>query len=380
MASCTRPRSASRGGRSPAPQHQTISHETLGHWSSVACDEETRPPSGYTGDGASSRGRSPSPGYSGNSLTLPLPAKPASPRPSSLRRRPVLTGKPPSPPKPQQTLPISKPPSPPKPQEAIRPAQPGASPPAGRPPRPKSEMLSTWSSPSSLRTTQQLQNSRGSSQGRRPSCRLAPLDTEAISSSGSRMPSPLARALNQQPVGHLVVLQSIRRSTPSPVRDRFECDGYGEPAAEDHLPETGGTGYSSQQEPPKAPRQSPDVRIGRRRPSLDMGSSSSASRGRSCDSRLGETMPGGLMPGTVARAADDLVPRSAPRLQRCDSLPPTGTSKADEAAATQAKARAIVMLKVLFAEEMAKGGQDANAAAANALRRLKELPRRADAH
>eukprot|EP00930_Biecheleria_cincta_P026871 TRINITY_DN18894_c0_g1_i1.p2 TRINITY_DN18894_c0_g1~~TRINITY_DN18894_c0_g1_i1.p2 ORF type:complete len:124 (+),score=29.92 TRINITY_DN18894_c0_g1_i1:42-374(+) len=108
--------------------------------------------------------------------------------------------------------------------------------------------------------------------------------------------------------------------------------------------------------------------------------SNSASRGRSCDGRLGETMPGGLMPGAASRAADDVVPRSAPRLLRCDSLPPTGTSKADEAAAAQAKARAIAMLKVLFAEEMAKGAQDANAAAANALRRLKELPRRVETH
>lgn len=190
------------------------------------------------------------------------------------------------------------------------------------------------------------------------------------------MPSPLARALNQQSAGHLGVLQSMRRSTPSPVRDRSDCSGYGDSAAEvsgtHALPETGGTGYSEQQELPRVVRTSPDVRVGRRRPSLDM--DSSAGRGRSCDSGLGDTIP-----RAAVRAAYDVVPRSAPLLQRSDSLPPTGTLKADEAAAAQAKSRAIAMLKVLFAEEVAKGGQDANSAAANALRRLKELPRRADA-
>ena len=50
-----------------------------------------------------------------------------------------------------------------------------------------------------------------------------------------------------------------------------------------------------------------------------------------------------------------------------------GTSKADKA--VHAKARAIAMLQCLFAEEMSKGGQHPNAAAANALRRLTYVTR-----
>lgn len=55
-------------------------------------------------------------------------------------------------------------------------------------------------------------------------------------------------------------------------------------------------------------------------------------------------------------------------------MPPTGTAKADIDAATQAKAKAIATLQKLFFEEMAKGGQDASGAAANALLKLSQVP------
>jgi hypothetical protein len=62
------------------------------------------------------------------------------------------------------------------------------------------------------------------------------------------------------------------------------------------------------------------------------------------------------------------------RIARCDSMPPTGTSKADSDAAAQAKARAVAALQRLFFEEMAKGGQDPSGAAAKALLRLSQAP------
>lgn len=54
---------------------------------------------------------------------------------------------------------------------------------------------------------------------------------------------------------------------------------------------------------------------------------------------------------------------------RGQSVPPTGTPKADEAAARH-KASAVATLQKLFFEEMSKGCGDANEAAARALRRL----------
>jgi len=127
------------------------------------------------------------------------------------------------------------------------------------------------------------------------------------------------------------------------------------------------------------PRQAQsDVRIGRRRvvdnfsSSLEAGSSR---RGRSCTGRVAD------VPGRLGEAAVDVVagvgvasPLARRRIERCGSVPPTGTEKADAVATVAAKARAIAMLQRLFAEEMASGGQDANAAAAAALRRLNEAP------
>jgi hypothetical protein len=57
---------------------------------------------------------------------------------------------------------------------------------------------------------------------------------------------------------------------------------------------------------------------------------------------------------------------------RCESVPPTGTPKADEEAALRMKANAIATLQRLFFEELATEGQDANGAAARALLRLQE--------
>merc|ERR1719379_1129180 len=69
---------------------------------------------------------------------------------------------------------------------------------------------------------------------------------------------------------------------------------------------------------------------------------------------------------------------SCPSAQRCatrsESMPPTGTSKADSDAAAAAKAKAVATLQRLFFEEMAKGSQDPSGAAAKALLRLSEVP------
>merc|ERR1711957_143873 len=115
------------------------------------------------------------------------------------------------------------------------------------------------------------------------------------------------------------------------------------------------------------------IRIGRRRPSHDFGSGS-AQRGRSCSDRVVASARREQAPDARTSQADvvlDSPPRR--RLARCESLPPTGTAKADEAADAQGKARAVAMLQRLFAEEMAKAvHSDPNAAAAVALRRLNQ--------
>merc|ERR1712216_1116700 len=86
--------------------------------------------------------------------------------------------------------------------------------------------------------------------------------------------------------------------------------------------------------------------------------------------------------GGISRAAQepsveeqsDRETRMAPTSMRHASMPPTGTAKADDKAATEVKARAIATLQRLFFEEMAKGTNDANGAAVAALRRLSEVP------
>jgi len=74
----------------------------------------------------------------------------------------------------------------------------------------------------------------------------------------------------------------------------------------------------------------------------------------------------------ISSAAPSKCPSSA--VSRGSSTPPTGTTKADDAAGAAAKARAVAALQHLFFEEMQKNGQDANEAAARALLRLSEVP------
>ena len=81
-------------------------------------------------------------------------------------------------------------------------------------------------------------------------------------------------------------------------------------------------------------------------------------------------LPGPWVDGAEVTVAPTEAASQAVALSstRCGSVLLIGTSKADKA--VHAKARAIAMLQCLFAEEMSKGGQHPNAAAANALRRL----------
>ena len=89
-------------------------------------------------------------------------------------------------------------------------------------------------------------------------------------------------------------------------------------------------------------------------------------------------LPGPWVDGAEVTVAPTEAASQAVALSstRCGSVLLIGTSKADKAVAAHAKARAIAMLQCLFAEEMSKGGQHPNAAAANALRRLTYVTRR----
>lgn len=112
-------------------------------------------------------------------------------------------------------------------------------------------------------------------------------------------------------------------------------------------------------------RPSQDVRVRRRRAPADFGAcfgGNSSSRAHSQPS--GNSAPSGQSSLLSGMTAEDQ------RTGRAGSVPPTGTSQSDEQAL--AKARAVASLQRLFFEEMAKGGHDANSAAAAALRRLTE--------
>jgi len=76
--------------------------------------------------------------------------------------------------------------------------------------------------------------------------------------------------------------------------------------------------------------------------------------------------------GEVGAPSASSAISSSSCVSRSSSMPPTGTEKANCSATSEAKARAVALLQKLFFEEMAKGGHDANSAAAAALRRLGE--------
>lgn len=233
-------------------------------------------------------------------------------------------------------------------------------------------------------------------QGSRSSRRLSPLGADAPASPSLdkgggdlRLPSPLGRLLERQPLGHLGMLWGMRRSEPSPTRSSWASEAAarsrspGRPLRESASgPGTPrktswGRPFSveelHQQRPPLQ-----DVRMGHRRRPSDLGDSPGSRsgqrpRGRSCAAMGSETRAQAQPASTTTGLASGGT--SGRSMQRCSSVPPTGTAKADGEAAAQAKAKAVALLKRYFAEEMAKGGQDANEAAARALRRLNEAPR-----
>eukprot|EP00927_Polykrikos_kofoidii_P080863 TRINITY_DN7785_c0_g1_i1.p1 TRINITY_DN7785_c0_g1~~TRINITY_DN7785_c0_g1_i1.p1 ORF type:complete len:268 (-),score=37.65 TRINITY_DN7785_c0_g1_i1:740-1543(-) len=241
-----------------------------------------------------------------------------------------------------------------------------------------------WSS----RTTRGLQDARPPptppTPTRTSTLRLAPLsmrDTEFRASELPAVPSP-ARPTS----GHLGVMQGLRRSAPSEVPDLWlrasretavSTQGPWQHMAALAADSVGCLSSSNDSLEPK--RTLPEVRVRRMR---------DLRRGRSCTSSLGEA---GLRVKTAssfgvagghaaARSCVDVVAPTAgtrPILKRCDSVPATGTSKADEEAAAVAKTRAIESLHRFFSEEMAKGDQDPSGAAASALLRLGAVPRSA---
>lgn len=228
--------------------------------------------------------------------------------------------------------------------------------------------------------------------------RLAPLESSAptlptleCSSAevvDTHLPSPVARAPS---VGHLGSLWGMRHSAPSslmtplpstsidPARDasraRMVDSSSSSPRCSD--PTQGCRLNSGGRRPHN------DVRSRRIRRPADFGASLSGNgqhRSHSC-SGVGATMPSRHDAGesALASAPETCAPAQAAgsmpvASQRSGSTPPTGTAKADDAAGTFAKARAVAALQRLFFEEMGKGGQDANAAAAAALRRLNDVP------
>jgi len=118
---------------------------------------------------------------------------------------------------------------------------------------------------------------------------------------------------------------------------------------------------------PSQPRKQKDVRVRRARQAADVGTSlgwGSRNRGHSCAGTVGE----------AKSHQSDVREEGAQRMARCSSIPAIGTSQADEKAVAQAKMTAVATLQRLFFEEMAKGGVEANDAAARALLRLSEAP------
>jgi hypothetical protein len=191
----------------------------------------------------------------------------------------------------------------------------------------------------------------------------------------------------RSPAGRLGNLWEMRRSAPSTLAERR--------MAELALPsaswQSGAAGAATSAELRREPHR--DVRVRRARRAADISTSScgggfSCARASSCvggilaeDGRAKETTSSVATAGanlsepssSTAQAARGGHPAARGDL-RCASLPPTGTTKADDNATMTAKSRAVAALQRLFFEEMAKGGQDASGAAAAALRRLTEVP------
>jgi len=194
--------------------------------------------------------------------------------------------------------------------------------------------------------------------------RLSPLECAAsklvlpseAEQKDSFLSSPIRRT---PPVGRLGAVWGLRQSDPTPCfRDTAQsCE------------------VTSQH------RTSHDIRRRRIRRPADFGASMRSncpSRSHSCSSVASTCLASSEAISRDARVGVETskVEARPSASSRSCSTPPTGTSKADDVAATVAKARAVAALQRLFFEEMAKHG-DANEAAARALVRLSEAPRAA---
>lgn len=225
--------------------------------------------------------------------------------------------------------------------------------------------------------------------------RLAPLgaDTPATPMPDCLESLSLSPELVRSHSGHVGVVRTMRRSLPSPVRHSYPLDT----AQAKRLPwarmaELAGPSWDTQvdkAEPSTPRRPSKDVRLGRVRRSADSGAGGYVQqRGQSCAARSSradlrtiqsqvqwpEVTDTLSSPTDLENLSEVPCTPNDRRPARCDSMPPTGTAKADGDAANDAKAKAVATLQRLFFEEMAKGGQDASGAAAKALLRMSEAP------
>lgn len=237
---------------------------------------------------------------------------------------------------------------------------------------------------------------------KRPSVtdRLPPLSGEAPLRPRTNSQDPLrspgstssADPLTGSPGGHLATLRGIRRSVHQAPWERrlfelampeLEASWGRSSGVGDNSSSSAGMGIRSPSIERRAPQ---DVRVrrqSRNRRMIDSG----APLCQQAQDRARSEAPGerrGDGPGNQGSTSAAIQERPRPEAgaavpataegarSRCDSVPPTGTMKSDEQAALQAKSRAISALQKLFFEEMAKGGKDANTAAATALRRLTE--------
>lgn len=227
-----------------------------------------------------------------------------------------------------------------------------------------------------------------------------PAPTQVNEEEEEFMPSPILRAPS---VGHLGALWGMRHSepsfavtspspTPSSSSLRRSAPSFPSLGYQDALhgswrkADLAGVSDSNYSCPTQlhcrrlTPSRQRDIRSRRIRRPADFGASlgSSQSRSHSCLGYNERNCEGRFShPVDVADGATfcpSASQSSTVAMSRCSSTPPTGTVKADDAAAAKAKAAAVAALQRLFFEEMSKNGQDANGAAARALLRLSEAP------
>lgn len=241
----------------------------------------------------------------------------------------------------------------------------------------------------------------------RSGLRLPPLGVHKAAVTAAAVRGPLllghresSASIEPPPRGRLGLLRSLRRSQPSTSLEQRTEFAAPEARAPEGLPSFHGATRKAGWGCPKSPRQpvppestSPGqaVRIRTIRRPADFGAGLGANDGRRSHSTSDRGSPKeapapeqleteGITEQPApegATAATDLNQDgiTSPAKYRAVSAPPPGASQLDSEAAVRAKARAVAALQKLFFEELAKtGGQDANGAAAAALRRLTEAP------